>query len=87
VAGSPSRLHCRALLASAILHHLISLGFINVVILTHAELDLSQQADVKSFFPVELPCYVVLATAKVGGIHANSTFTVDFIAANLQIAM
>jgi GDP-L-fucose synthase len=64
---------------------LLSLGFTSVVVRTHAELDLTRQADVEAFFAAERPRYVVLAAAKVGGIHANSTFPADFIAANLQI--
>ncbi|TVU08363.1 hypothetical protein EJB05_41766 [Eragrostis curvula] len=75
----------RGLVGSAILCRLLSLGFTNVVVRTHAELDLTRQTDVEAFFATEQPHYVVLAAAKVGGIHANSTFPADFIAANLQI--
>lgn len=41
---------------------------------THAELDLTCQADVEAFFAEEKPDYVILAAAKVGGIHANDTY-------------
>ncbi|CAD6338840.1 unnamed protein product [Miscanthus lutarioriparius] len=75
----------RGLVGSAIVRRLLSLGFTSVVVRTHAELDLTRQADVEAFFAAERPRYVVLAAAKVGGIHANSTYPADFIAANLQI--
>ncbi|OEL14077.1 putative GDP-L-fucose synthase 1 [Dichanthelium oligosanthes] len=75
----------RGLVGSAILRRLLSLGFTSIVVRTHVELDLTCQADVEAFFTAERPRYVVLAAAKVGGIHANSTFLTDFIAANLQI--
>ncbi|KAM0836854.1 hypothetical protein ACQ4PT_062043 [Festuca glaucescens] len=75
----------RGLVGSAIHRRLLALGFTDVVVRTHAELDLTRQAAVEAFFAAELPRYVVLAAAKVGGIHANSTFPADFIAANLQI--
>ncbi|XP_039807646.1 probable GDP-L-fucose synthase 1 isoform X2 [Panicum virgatum] len=75
----------RGLVGSAVVRRLLSLGFTSVVVRTHAELDLTRQADVEAFFAAERPRYVVLAAAKVGGIHANSTFPADFIAANLQI--
>jgi GDP-L-fucose synthase len=70
------------LVGSAFLRRLLSLGFTSVV-RTHAELDLTRQADVEAFFAAERPRYMVLVAAKVGGIHTNSTFRADFIAANL----
>ncbi|XWS27247.1 hypothetical protein CRYUN_Cryun26dG0098400 [Craigia yunnanensis] len=75
----------RGLVGSAIVRKLQSLGFTNLVIRTHAELDLTRQSDVESFFATEKPEHVVLAAAKVGGIHANNTYPADFIAINLQI--
>ncbi|KAI5006718.1 hypothetical protein ZWY2020_033961 [Hordeum vulgare] len=75
----------RGLVGSAILPRLLSLGFTGVVVRTHADLDLTRQAAVEAFFATEYPRYIVLAAAKVGGIHANSTFPTDFIPANLQI--
>eukprot|EP00850_Spirogloea_muscicola_P019403 SM000190S04839 [mRNA] locus=s190:42605:45561:+ [translate_table: standard] len=50
-------------------------------------LDLTRQADVERFFEEQRPVYVILAAAKVGGIHANSTYPADFIAVNLQIQL
>ncbi|CAL9060786.1 unnamed protein product, partial [Musa banksii] len=75
----------RGLVGSAIHRKLLALGFTNLLIRTHAELDLTRQADVEAFFAAERPRYVIVAAAKVGGIHANSTYPADFIAVNLQI--
>lgn len=52
---------------------------------THAELDLTNQAAVRAFFQTERPDQVYLAAAKVGGIHANSTYPAEFIYQNLMI--
>ena len=49
------------------------------------KLDLTRQADIESFFAAETPRFVILAAAKVGGIHANNTYPADFISLNLQI--
>ncbi len=56
-----------------------------VIARTHAELDLTNQAAVRAFFANEKPDGVVLAAAKVGGIHANNTYPADFIYENLMI--
>ena len=56
-----------------------------VITRTHAELDLTDQAAVKAFFASEKLGGVVLAAAKVGGIHANNTYPADFIYENLMI--
>ncbi|XP_021899606.1 LOW QUALITY PROTEIN: putative GDP-L-fucose synthase 2 [Carica papaya] len=76
--------HC-GLVGSAIVRKLQQLGFTNLVLRTHAELDLTCQSDVDTFFATEKPQFVILAAAKVGGIHANNTYPADFIAINLQI--
>ena len=52
---------------------------------THKELDLTNQAQVQNFFQQEKPDYVILAAAKVGGIHANNTYPADFIYQNIMI--
>jgi len=52
---------------------------------THAELDLTDQTAVRDFMQVERPNVVILAAAKVGGIHANNTYPADFIYDNLMI--
>ena len=75
----------RGLVGSAIVRNLKANGFTNIVTKTHAELDLTNQADVRKFFEEERPEYVFLAAAKVGGIHANNTYPADFIYDNLMI--
>ncbi|WP_093917505.1 GDP-L-fucose synthase [Sulfitobacter marinus] len=52
---------------------------------THAELDLTSQADVRDFMMSERPDVVILAAARVGGIMANNTYPADFIYENLMI--
>lgn len=58
---------------------------LELVTRTHAELDLTDQAAVRSFLQTERPDAVILAAAKVGGIHANNTYPADFIYENLMI--
>lgn len=52
---------------------------------THAQLDLTSQVAVRDFMQTEKPDVVILAAAKVGGIHANNTYPADFIYENLMI--
>ena len=73
------------MVGSAILRYLELNSFSNVVVRTHAELDLTNNAAVKNFFEVEKPELVVLAAAKVGGIKSNNTFPVEFLSQNLLI--
>ncbi|XP_027069727.1 putative GDP-L-fucose synthase 2 [Coffea arabica] len=75
----------RGLVGSAVVRKLQSLGFTNLLLRTHAELDLTVQSAVDAFFAAEKPRYVILSAAKVGGIHANNTYPADFITINLQI--
>ncbi|XP_010687658.2 putative GDP-L-fucose synthase 2 [Beta vulgaris subsp. vulgaris] len=75
----------RGLVGSAIVRKLQSLGFSNLILRTHSELDLTIQSAVDSFFASVKPKFVILAAAKVGGIHANNTYPADFIVINLQI--
>ena len=75
----------RGLVGSAIVKNLQSKGYTNLVYRTHKELDLTSQLDVEIFFKIELPEYVILAAAKVGGIVANNTYRADFIYENLAI--
>ena len=58
---------------------------ITLITRTHAELDLTDQAAVRDFMQAEKPDVVILAAAKVGGIHANNTYPADFIYENLMI--
>jgi GDP-L-fucose synthase len=75
----------RGLVGSAIVRQLESRGFTNLLMRTHKELDLTNQAQVQGFFKQEKPDYVILAAAKVGGIHANNTYPADFIYQNMMI--
>jgi len=75
----------RGLVGSAIVRQLEERGFTNLLMRTHKELDLANQAQVQSFFQQENPDYVILAAAKVGGIHANNTYPADFIYQNMMI--
>ena len=73
------------MVGSAIVRNLEAQGFANILTRTHAELDLTNQAAVQSFFEQEKPDQVYLAAAKVGGIHANNTFPAEFIYDNLMV--
>jgi len=75
----------RGLAGSAIVRELQRQGYTNVVTRTHAELDLEDAAATRKFFEQERPELVFLAAAKVGGIHANNTYPVDFLISNLLI--
>ncbi len=75
----------RGMVGSAIVRRLNVLGYHNLVVRTHAELDLCNQAAVQAFFELERPDAVVLAAAKVGGIHANNTYPAQFIHQNLMM--
>jgi GDP-L-fucose synthase len=75
----------RGLVGSAIVRQLEERGFNNLLMRTHKELDLTNQAEVQNFFKQEKPDYVILAAAKVGGIHANNTYPADFIYQNMMI--
>ncbi len=75
----------RGLVGSAIVRSLTRQGYENVIGRTHRELELTDQAAVRTFFETERPDVVVLAAAKVGGINANNTAPADFAYSNLQI--
>ena len=75
----------RGMVGSAIVRNLQAKGFTNIVTRTHSQLDLTNQAAVKSFFETEKPDQVYLAAAKVGGIYANNTFPAEFIYDNLMV--
>ena len=75
----------RGMVGSAILKNLQKKGFTNLIFRTSAELNLTDQQAVQTFFETEKPEYVFLAAAKVGGIVANNTYKADFIYENLMI--
>lgn len=76
----------RGLVGSAIMRCLQNNGYQNIIVRTHKELDLRNQAQVNQFFEAEKPEYVFLAAAKVGGILANNTYPADFSYDNLMIS-
>ena len=75
----------RGMVGSAIVRTLQADGFNNIVVRTHAELDLTNQEAVDAFFKEERPDQIYLAAAKVGGIHANNTYPAEFIYQNLMM--
>jgi GDP-L-fucose synthase len=75
----------RGLVGSAVVRALNNSGYHNLVLQTHAELDLTDQVTVRNFFNREQPQYVFLAAAKVGGILANNIYPAEFIFQNLQM--
>ena len=75
----------RGLAGSAIVRELQKQGYSNIVTRTHAELDLENAAATQQFFDQEKPALVFLAAARVGGIHANNIYPVDFLMSNLLI--
>jgi GDP-L-fucose synthase len=70
---------------SAIVRRLQKDGYTNIVTRTSKELDLKEQQAVRDFFAKEKPDVVVLAAAKVGGIHANNVYRAQFLYENLMI--
>ena len=75
----------RGMVGSAICRQLQKQFDIEIIIRTRSELDLCNQSAVQQFMKSEKPDEVILAAAKVGGIHANSTYPAEFIYQNLQI--
>ena len=75
----------RGLVGSAIHRSLIRQGYDNLLLRSHAELDLTDPKATLQFFSEERPEYVFLAAAKVGGILANNNYPADFIRENLVI--
>jgi GDP-L-fucose synthase len=75
----------RGMVGSAIYRQLTEAGYQNIVVRTHAELDLTDQAAVRGFMEQERPDQVILAAAKVGGIHANNEYPAEFIYQNLMM--
>ena len=75
----------RGMVGAAIVRRLQALGHTDILTATRAELDLTDQVRVRQFFGDHRIGSVVLAAAKVGGIHANSAYSANFIYENLMI--
>jgi len=75
----------RGLAGSAILRALKARGFKDFALRTHDELDLTDANAPQGFFETEQSDYVFLAAGKVGGIHANNSFSAEFLRENLLI--
>lgn len=75
----------RGLVGSATVRLLQKKGYSNLILKTHAELDLTDQVAVDTFFKKEKPEFVIDAAARVGGIKANMTYPAEFLVENLQI--
>ena len=76
----------RGMVGSAVVRALRAKGFDNMILRTRSELDLTNQAAVRAFYAVEKPDVAIIAAARVGGIHANSTYPAEFMVENLAIA-
>ncbi len=76
----------RGMVGSALMREAAKLGGYQVITATRDQLDLLSQEAVFDFLTQEKPDIVIIAAAKVGGIHANSTYPADFIYENLTIA-
>jgi GDP-L-fucose synthase len=74
------------MVGSAIIRSFRGRGFENLLLRTHRELDLCDAVAVREFYAREKPDLVIVAAARVGGIHANSTYPAEFIHDNLAIA-
>ena len=77
----------KGMVGSAIVRELQRQGYVNIIMRSHGELDLTNQQAVNDFFQEERPEYVFLAAAKVGGIMANSKSPADFMYQNMMIEM
>lgn len=75
----------RGLVGSALVRQLQARGYRDLLLRTHAELDLTDAQATDAFFAQEQPDYVFLAAAKVGGIVANNSYPAEFIRDNLAI--
>lgn len=75
------------MVGSAIVRELTKYGYSNILTATHAQLDLTRQSETETFLGQEKPAAVIVAAAKVGGIHANDTQPADFLYDNLAIAL
>jgi GDP-L-fucose synthase len=77
----------RGMVGSAVVRALKSRGGYDIITRTHAELDLCDQTAVEAFFVEQQPNVVIHCAARVGGIHANSTYPAEFIHQNLAMSL
>ena len=75
----------KGMVGSAIIRRLERSGYLNILTVSHSDLDLTCQSSVEHFMRDENPEYIFMAAAKVGGIHANNSFRAEFIYQNLMI--
>lgn len=75
----------QGLVGSALVRRLRAEGFENLLLVDRLSLDLTDQAAVEDFFAAQRPEYVILAAAKVGGIHANRSYPAEFMRDNLAL--
>jgi GDP-L-fucose synthase len=75
----------QGLVGSAVVRRLRALGYGRLLVATRAELELTRQADVERWFAAHRPEVVILAAARVGGIHANNSYPAEFIRDNLEV--
>jgi GDP-L-fucose synthase len=75
----------RGLVGSAVTRSLQRQGFENLIIRSHHDLDLTEQSAVREFFDATRPQAVIMAAARVGGIHANNSHPAGFLRDNLLI--
>ena len=75
----------RGMVGSSLERKLLASGYSNIITRSSKELDLRNQEAVNKFFELEKPNIVILAAAKVGGIHANNTYRAEFLYDNLMM--
>jgi GDP-L-fucose synthase len=75
----------KGMVGSAIVRALQAQGYHNLLLADRATLDLTNQAATQAFYAAERPDYVIVAAAKVGGIHANNTYPANFLVENLMM--
>lgn len=75
----------RGLVGSAITRVLMANGYQNLLLLSRSELDLLNQGAVDKMFQVKKPDFMIIAAARVGGIHANNSYPANFIYENIVI--
>lgn len=76
----------RGMVGSAIVRALQAAGHTDIVVRTSTELDLRERAAVRAFYALEKPTYVIMAAARVGGIHHNASAPYDFLYDNLAMS-